>query len=82
MITVFPGNSSDALVRSILQERWKIKGIKGYVDRELKLFTDYGVRGVPFSVLFDKDGKEIARFEGFPGRAAIEEKFALVLAEK
>lgn len=75
---VFPSGSSREIIRSVLNDRWKIKTVKGYMDPKNELFEAFRIRGVPFSVLFDAEGKQVTTFEGFPGRGPIEEKFRSV----
>lgn len=81
MITVFPPGARRDVIQKILTERWGIKSIPGYLDEDAKLFQAYGIRGVPFSVLFDAKGGEIARFEGMPGKNAIEAAFRKALGK-
>ena len=59
----------------VMQNRWNIKNIAGYIDSSGELFKAWNVRGVPFSVLFDKYGKEVKTFEGMPSKAAIVTSF-------
>lgn len=79
IVTIFPGGAARETLSRVMDDRWKIKTVKGYVDPDGKLFAAYGIRGVPFSVLFDANGKQVASFEGFPGKGAIVEKFNSVL---
>lgn len=79
IVTIFPGGATRGMISRVLNDRWEIKTIKGYIDPNGELFEAYQIRGVPFSVLFDEKGKEAAVFSGFPGREAIEEKFESVL---
>lgn len=79
MITVFPPGTTRSLAQQVLQYRWKIKGISGYTDDTGALFEAYNVTGVPFSVLYDKYGKEVKIFEGMPNKAALEAAFKTVV---
>ena len=79
MITVFPPGSSRSLAQQIMQLRWKIKTIDGYIDNAGELFAAYNVRGVPYSILYDKYGKEVKTFEGMPSKAALDSAFKSVV---
>jgi|GEM_PF-4759970 len=79
IITIFPSGASRETLARIMNDRWKSKSIKGYIDPRNELFEAFRIRGVPFSVLFDAEGKQVASFEGFPGREPIEEKFNSVI---
>lgn len=79
--TVFPSGASSEMINSVLNERWKVKSVKGYIDPQNELFEALGIRGVPYSILFDAKGNQVGVFEGFPGRGPIEEKFRSVVGK-
>ena len=79
IVTIFPSGATRTMLNAVMNERWKIKTIKGYIDPNEELFEAYEIEGVPFSVLFDANGKQVATFEGFPGKGPIEEKFKSVI---
>lgn len=72
MLTVFPPGASREVIWKILTERWGVKSIPGYLDKEAKLFQAYDIRGVPYSVLFDAKGRQVTTFEDMPQKSALE----------
>ena len=71
MITVFPKISVE-VIRTILYERWNVKGIPGYMDGEsLALFAAFDVSAVPTSALLDANGELVEYYVGFPGEGEI-----------
>tara|TARA_B100001063_G_C16545186_1_gene443263 strand:- start:198 stop:707 length:510 start_codon:yes stop_codon:yes gene_type:complete len=65
-IEIFPINiGKDNLEKSkIFFEELYIKNLNIYFDDTITLAKDFGLRGVPTSILFNKDGQEFARIIG------------------
>ena len=45
-------------------EEYDIKNLEVYFDTSINLVKKFGLRGIPTSILFDKDGFEFARIIG------------------
>tara|TARA_B100000902_G_C27071165_1_gene794103 strand:- start:81 stop:590 length:510 start_codon:yes stop_codon:yes gene_type:complete len=65
-LKVFPINvGQDNLEKSLkFFADLKIKNLKIYFDSQITLAKKFGLRGIPTSILFDKDGNEFARIIG------------------
>lgn len=67
MMGVAPGwKPRDVYVKALTRavESWEVRNIPFYTDGEPGLFDAFQIRGVPSTVLFDKDGKAVRVFEG------------------
>ena len=65
-LIIFPINiGQDSLKKtSDFFEDLKIKNLKPYFDSPVTLAKKFGLRGIPTSILFSKDGLEVARIIG------------------
>jgi len=65
-LIIFPINiGQDSLKKtSDFFEELKIKNLKPYFDSPVTLAKKFGLRGIPTSILFSKDGLEVARIIG------------------
>ena len=65
-LKIFPINigQEDLLKSVIFFRELKIKNLDIYVDPTINLVKKFSLRGVPTTILFDKDGKEFARIIG------------------
>ena len=65
-LKIFPINvGQDNLENSLkLFEDLKIKNLKIYFDSHITLAKKFGLRGIPTSIIFNKDGLEFARIIG------------------
>ena len=65
-LIIFPINiGNDSIEKSRkFYEKLKIKNLKFYFDNSITLAKKLSLRGLPTSVLFDKEGKEFARIIG------------------
>jgi thioredoxin-like negative regulator of GroEL len=58
IVALAPETSSQAAVSAVLA-RWGIRTIPGYLDSGNRMYQAFRVDAVPFSALFDKEGKLI-----------------------
>ena len=65
-LKIFPINVGKENIEkaSIFFEDLKIKNLEIYFDSEITLAKTFSLRGIPTSILFNKDGKEFARIIG------------------
>ena len=65
-LRIFPINvGKDDVEKSVIFfEDLNIKNLEVYFDRSINLVKKFGLRGIPTSILFDKDGFEFARVVG------------------
>ena len=65
-LRIFPINvGKDDVEKSVIFfEDLNIKNLEVYFDRSINLVKKFGLRGIPTSILFDKDGFEFARIIG------------------
>ena len=65
-LRIFPINvGNDDVEKSVIFfEDLNIKNLEVYFDRSINLVKKFGLRGIPTSILFDKDGFEFARIIG------------------
>jgi len=65
-LIVFPINVGQDNIKkaSIFFEDLKIQNLKLYFDSPITLAKKFGLRGIPTSILFNKDGYEFARIIG------------------
>ena len=65
-LKIFPINiGKDNLKKSnIFFEDLKIKNLDFYFDNPITLAKDFALRGVPTTIIFNKEGKELARIIG------------------
>ena len=65
-LRIFPINvGKDNVEKSVIFfEDLNIKNLEVYFDRSINLVKKFGLRGIPTSILFDKDGFEFARVVG------------------
>ena len=65
-LIIFPINiGQDSLKKtSDFFDELKIKNLKPYFDSPVTLAKKFGLRGIPTSILFSKDGLEVARIIG------------------
>ena len=65
-LKIFPINvGKDNIEKAtIFFEDLKIKNLKIYFDSPITLAKTFGLRGIPTSILFNKDGEEFARIIG------------------
>ncbi len=67
MMGVAPGwKPRDVYVKALTQAlaSWEVQNIPFYTDGDPGLFDAFKIRGVPTTVLFDKEGKAVKTFEG------------------
>ncbi len=57
VVTILYGRTSIEDVKNWLKENGLDKGLMVLVDYEGRFFQEYGIRGVPTTIIFDKDGK-------------------------
>ena len=65
-LKIFPINvGKDNLEKSLnFYNELRIKNLKVYFDSDITLVKKFGLRGIPTSILFNKDGYEFARIIG------------------
>ena len=65
-LKIFPINvGKDGVEKSVsFFEDLQIKNLEIYFDPQITLAKKFGLRGIPTSILFDKDGLEFARIIG------------------
>ena len=65
-LKIFPINVGQDNLENSLKffEDLKIKNLKIYFDSPITLAKKFGLRGIPTSILFNKDGLEFARIIG------------------
>ena len=65
-LKIFPINvGKDNLEKSLnFYNEIRIKNLKVYFDSDITLVKKFGLRGIPTSILFNKDGYEFARIIG------------------
>ena len=79
IVAIFPGGSSNEMIRKVYHDRWGIKNIPAFVDPKMKLFDAFDISGVPFSVVIDKNGRPGESFLGMADKKSMERAFDKVI---